>query len=202
MIHPLSRPSGSSRLAAASHANDGLQGEDARLILDGRTLIESIDLRLREITRRDAERLYLWRMDPASRQMFRSTDEIPFEDHLRFVDAYFDSANTDRWYVVEVEGQGVGALALYQFSDCGRECECGRLVIDPARRRSGYARGALRALMAEAKTLGVLRIRAEVLEDNPASLRAFTANGFKPCGRGRWDGRPFVMLTLTTKENE
>ena len=52
---------------------------------------------LREVTPGDADRLYRWRFDPRNRPFFVSTGEVPFEQHLNVLAAYFDPQNTDAW---------------------------------------------------------------------------------------------------------
>jgi RimJ/RimL family protein N-acetyltransferase len=82
------------------------------VIHDGTHDVGTGPTKLREIRREDAAALYAWRMDPASRPMFRSTALVPFEEHLRRVDDYFRPENSDQWFVVEVDGRPVGTVSL------------------------------------------------------------------------------------------
>lgn len=153
-------------------------------------------LRLREVTRADAEELYHWRMDDRSRTMFRSTERVPFAGHLAFIDRYFQEDNTDRWFVIEEDGRKVGTITLYGFSADGAEAEWGRLVVDPEQRGRGYASRALRLLIAHARALGVRRLRCEVLEGNAVAESLYRHAGFAAAGVQEAGGRRFVQLSL------
>ena len=153
-------------------------------------------VRLREVTRADAQDLYRWRMDERSRPMFRSVDPVPFEAHRAFVERYFAEGNTDHWFVIEAAGVPVGTITLYHLSADGREAEWGRLVVDPDRRGRGYARRALALLIAHARAAGVRRLRCEVLESNAVAASLYTETGFRRTGVEEADGRRFVQLEL------
>jgi RimJ/RimL family protein N-acetyltransferase len=154
------------------------------------------DVRLREVRPDDAQRLYAWRMDERSRPMFRSTAEVPFATHRQFMERYFREGNTDRWFVIEAEGEPVGTITLYGFSPDGREAEWGRLVVDPALRGRGYARRALALVIEHARALGVKTLRCEVLEGNDVAAGLYRQAGFLPAGLEEAAGRRFLQLTL------
>ena len=151
-------------------------------------------VRLREVTRADAEDLYRWRMDERSRPMFRSVEKVPFEVHRAFMDRYFAEGNTDHWFVIEAAGRPVGTITLYHLSADGREGEWGRLVVDPERRGQGYGRRALALLIAHARAAGVRTLRCEVLESNAVAASLYEEAGFRPTGAVEVDGRRFVQL--------
>lgn len=153
-------------------------------------------LRLREISREDAEALYAWRMDPKSRPMFRSTAVVPFEKHLERLDDYFRPENRDRWFVVEVNGRAIGTVSLYDFSPDAAEAEWGRLVIAPAERGQGYGGEAFRLLLGHARDLGIRRLRSVVLEGNDPSMAIHRHLGFRNVEIREEDGRRFVYLIL------
>lgn len=153
-------------------------------------------VQLREVTREDAGRLYEWRMDPDSRRMFRQTDVVPYEDHLAFLEHYFQSDNDDRWFIIEDATGPVGAHALYGITKDGG-AECGRLVIAPAARGRGYARRSMRLMMACARAAGIRELRAEVLAGNEVSLRAHRAEGFADAGEAQIGDRRFIQLSAT-----
>jgi len=155
---------------------------------------------LREIRREDAEALYAWRMDPASRPMFRSTALVPFAEHLERVDAYFRPDNRDRWFVVEVNGRPVGTVSLYDFSPDAAEAEWGRLVITPAERGRGFGGEAFALLLGHARDLGLRRLRSVVLEGNEPSMAIHRRLGFREVEVREEEGRRFVHLALDLKE--
>jgi RimJ/RimL family protein N-acetyltransferase len=151
--------------------------------------------RLREVRREDSEALYRWRMDPTSRPMFRSSEVVPMATHSAFVDRYFDAGNTDRWFVIEVEGRPVGSIALYNFADDG-SAEWGRLVVAPAERGKGHGRRALHLLVGHARTIGLRRLTCEVVAGNAAAEKAYEAEGFVEEKREEVSGRVFRYLAL------
>jgi RimJ/RimL family protein N-acetyltransferase len=151
-------------------------------------------VRLREVTRADADDLYRWRMDERSRPMFRSVDPVPIETHRAFVERYFAEGNTDHWFVIEAGGVAVGTITLYHLSGDGREAEWGRLVVDPDRRGQGYGRRALALLIAHARAAGVRTLRCEVLESNAVAASLYTEAGFRHTGIDEAGGRRFVQL--------
>jgi len=126
------------------------------------------EVRLREVTRADADQLYRWRMDDSARPMFRNAAVVPYAEHLAFVERYFDPGNRDRWFVIEAGGRDVGAIALYDIAADGTEAEWGRFVIAPGHRGAGIGRRALRLLVEHARTLGLRRLRCEVARGNTA----------------------------------
>lgn len=156
-------------------------------------------VRLREVAKEDAPRLYAWRMDPDTRPMFRDPEEVPYETHLAFVERYFQPANTDRWFVIEDAGGPVGTIALYGLTGTG-EAEWGRLVIDPLARGRGYARRALRLVIDHALELGVRKLHCEVSSSNGAARHLYRTEGFAEAGRERCGRREFIQMTRSRSE--
>jgi len=112
------------------------------------------------------------------------------------MDRYFQEATTDRWFVIEAGGRGVGTITLYGFSADGRSAEWGRLVVDPEQRGQGHARRALALVVAHARELGVRTLRCEVLEGNPVAADLYRRAGFRPTGVEEAGGRRFQQLEL------
>lgn len=166
------------------------------MIREGARDVGTGPVKLREIRRDDAAALYAWRMDPASRPMFRSTALVPFEDHLTRLDEYFQLENRDRWFVVEVEGDPVGTVSLYDLTPDAAVAEWGRLVITPAERGRGYGGEAFRLLLGHARDLGIRRLRSVVLEGNEPSMAIHRHLGFREAETRDENGRRFVYLAL------
>lgn len=150
--------------------------------------------RLREVVPADSGNLYRWRMDPESRPMFRSAESVPFEAHEAFLARYFRPENRDRWFVIEADGEVVGAVALYAFSPDGSRAEWGRLVVAKPARGRGYGRRALELLIEHARKLGVRRLGCEVVAGNGAAEAIYEACGFVETGREEAEGRLFRYL--------
>ena len=154
------------------------------------------DVRLREVTLGDAEALYRWRMEPATRCQFRGSAEVPYAAHQAYLGRYFDPANSDRWFVIEAAGEPVGAIALYDLSPDGAEAEWGRFVLDPERRGRGWGRRSLELLIAHARSLGIARLRCEVLAGNRVAADLYRRLGFVETGSYEQEGRRFLQLAL------
>ena len=153
-------------------------------------------LRLREVTRADAAELHRWRQEPTARQMVGHAGEVPLETHLAFVERYFAADNDDRWFVIEADGEPVGAIALYGLTADGSEAEWGRFVVDPRHRGRGWGRRALDLLVAHARELGLRRLSCEVLVPNPRAESLYRSVGFRPAGERADGGRRFLRLAL------
>ncbi len=164
-----------------------------REIADG---VADDNIRLREVTPEDAEALYRWRMEPATRGQFRGTAEVPFAAHQAYLARYFEPANSDRWFVIEALGEPVGAIALYDLSPDGAEAEWGRFVLDPERRGRGWGRRSLQLLIAHARSLGIGRLRCEVLAGNAVAEGLYHRLGFVETGSYEQEGRRFLQLAL------
>jgi RimJ/RimL family protein N-acetyltransferase len=130
----------------------------------------------------DAERLLQWRNDPATRAGSRSSGEVPWDDHLRWLNASL--AGTDRLLLVVEDPVGsVGTVRWDRLSELEWEVS---ITVAPQRRGQSLARPALRA--AELALLEVTRSRgaavsaylAEVHVDNDASMRLFESSGYLP----------------------
>jgi ribosomal-protein-alanine N-acetyltransferase len=166
------------------------------VISSGPREIGDARFRLREVTPADSQDLYRWRMDAASRPMFRSTDLVPFEAHGSLMASYFMPENRDRWFVIEAGGVSVGAITLHAPSSDGREAEWGRLVVAPEARGRGYGKKALALLIEHARQLELARLRCEVVAGNAAAEAIYTALGFRETGRDETAGRLFRYLAL------
>lgn len=166
------------------------------MIHSGPRELSDRDVRLREITMADAPDLYRWRMDEASRPMFRSTAPVPYEAHLAYLGRYFHPANTDRWFVIEEHGAPVGSIVLYDIDADRGEAQWGRLVIAPDVRNRGLATRGLSLLLRHARELGLHRLRCEVLAGNAHADKLYRAIGFQETGVEDVGGRRFVQLAL------
>ncbi len=164
------------------------------MIRSGPREVTGGDVRLREVTPGDAAGLYRWRMDPGARSMFRNTGVTSFAAHQVFLARYFQPDNTDRWFVIEARGEPVGAIALYDVSAGGTEAEWGRFVIAPEHRGYGWGRRSLELLIEYARSIGMRRLRCEVLAGNATAAGLYRRLGFAETGSYEEDGRRFLQL--------
>jgi RimJ/RimL family protein N-acetyltransferase len=158
---------------------------------------------LREIAPDDAADLYRWRMQPRVQPLFHSSREVPWEEHAAFVARYFEPGNDDAWFVIEVNGQPAGAVALYRSGPGDNSWEAGRIVFAPERRGLGafrLARRAIALLMAHARAAGHGRMRCEVLEENRVMRAIVDSLGFVEIGSGERHGRRYRELAAALQE--
>lgn len=172
------------------------------MIRKGPRTAEGEGVRLREITLADAPELYRWRMDPEARRQFHNPREVPYETHLDFLQRYFHPANTDRWLIIEAEGEPVGAVALYDLSPDGDEAEWGRFVVAPEHRGRGLGRRSLELLIGHARAIGVRYLRCEVLAGNTVAEELYRRLGFAETGSTEDGGRRFRQLALRLTEKD
>jgi len=148
----------------------------------------------RPATLQDARQLWIWRNDPLTRAGSRSTAEVPWDDHLRWLTASLNRTDlmllvvedamglvgTVRWDLVrEQEGEPRGS----------REWEVS-VTVAPDRRGRSMARPLLRAGEAalsertsettRSSGTPVTAYLAVVHSDNRASVRLFETSGYVP----------------------
>ncbi len=164
------------------------------MIASGPREIGDARFRLREITPADSLHLYRWRMDPASRPMFRQTEEVSFAAHETYLARYFAQDNADRWFVMEAAGRPVGAIALLGPDATRGEAEWGRLVVAPEARGRGHGRKALSLLIEYARGIGLRRLRCEVLAGNAPAEALYRELGFLEIGSDEPGARVFRYL--------
>lgn len=126
--------------------------------------------------------------------MFHSTEIVPYESHLSFLERYFHPASEDAWFVIETGGIPVGSIVLYDLSADGAEAEWGRFVVAPEHRRRGVGGRALRLLLAYARARGIRRLRCDVLASNASARRLYQSLGFDETGMAVHAGREFVTM--------
>jgi RimJ/RimL family protein N-acetyltransferase len=156
-------------------------------------------LRLRPVERDDAALLHGWANDPVTRRMSFSTEAIPLEAHLAWLDARLRDPDC-LFYVVHVvcgagdaEGEPVGQVRF--DLEPGGDAQIS-ISLAPERRGQGMAAAAIRLASRAAFATGrVGRIRAEIRAENAASLRAFAKAGYGSPERVTRDGAEALRMT-------
>ena len=140
----------------------------------------------RAATLEDARLLWEWRNDPATRESSRSSEEVPWDDHLVWLRDSLSRA--DRMLLlVEDEAGPIGTVRweLTQDREGEREWEVS-ITVAPQRRRQSLARPLLRAgeealsAMARSSATDVTAYLAVVHIDNDASVQLFETSAYIP----------------------
>lgn len=148
-------------------------------VVDGRGAVRVVGqmreslLVLRAATTGDARMLHTWRNDPATRCASFHTDEISYDEHVRWLTASLRS-DSRALLVGELDERPVGVIRLDLD---GREAIVS-VTLAPDSRGVGLAAPLLRRALQRAGELGVLRVTARIRPENLFSRRAFAAAGF------------------------
>lgn len=124
----------------------------------------------------DADLLLALRSDPVTRAASFSSDDIPRDTHIRWLEEKLADERC-ALLIVEAEGETVGQVRLDRAPAAG-SAEI-HIALAPAARGRSIGRIALCVAVARAASHGVTRVEARVKEDNEPSLRAFQAAGFR-----------------------
>lgn len=134
-------------------------------------------VQLRRACMQDAALLHRWRNDPSVRAVSHSMDEIPWDTHVRWLEASLQ--NGDRHVLIaERHGLPVGTLRF----DVSADSATVSIAVEPRLHGAGLGPAILEA---GDRWLGIhdsrVRLcRAEIRAGNEASARAFTAAGYLP----------------------
>jgi RimJ/RimL family protein N-acetyltransferase len=139
----------------------------------------------------DASLLWRWANDAETRRRSFNPAPIPYADHLAWLEARLAAEASSLW-IVSDEGGPVGQVRL-DLADGVAEVS---LAVAPERRGQGLGTAMLSAALAAAATQwrGGIRLRAQVLADNVASLRLFRRCGFHEVVRRRETDTNVVVL--------
>ena len=132
---------------------------------------------LRRASMQDAKLLHRWRNDPSIRAVSHSVEEIPWDTHVRWLDASL--ARNDRHVLVaERRGFPVGTLRF----DVSADCATVSIAVDPGLHGAGLGPAILDAgdRWIRIHDRRVHLCRAEIRAGNEASARAFMAAGYLP----------------------
>jgi UDP-2,4-diacetamido-2,4,6-trideoxy-beta-L-altropyranose hydrolase len=156
--------------------------EAGRRVVDGRgaervvRAMRAFEVVLRRATAADAKRLWLWRNEPSVREQSFQSDEIPWDDHVRWLDRTLADPNRVIWICTDKGGEPIGQG---RFAIRDDEAEIS-ISLDSAWRGRGYGVILLDALAERlfSERPVVNRIRALIKQTNEASRRAFESAGY------------------------
>jgi UDP-2,4-diacetamido-2,4,6-trideoxy-beta-L-altropyranose hydrolase len=133
------------------------------------------DLHLRRAEAKDSERLWLWRNDPSSRAMAKTSTPITWPEHSRWFGAILSDPTTE----LLIAEYNAAPVAMVRFDHIDEGEALVSINVAPACRGKGVGRAALSAACDRhlAKNRSIT-LRADIHVTNAASLRIFTPVGF------------------------
>ena len=149
---------------------------------DMEDIIRENGLYLRSATSDDARLLFDWRNDPETRAQSFHTQEILYEDHVRWLEAALQDDDTAIFVLMRQDSSGT-AIPAGQLRLTHRANEEGILIsysIDQNERGKGFGHALIAMVddVAQTSFEAVPLLRAEVRKENAASRKIFTDNGF------------------------
>lgn len=180
------------RIAAALRALLHDAPRRAALAARSRTLVDGLGarraalrlaaahLQVRPATLEDAQRMHRWRNHPATRAASVDDREIPWADHL----AWLQHALADPRRTLLVGQIGTVAVGVIRFDRRDEDAAEVSLYLDPALHGLGLGGALLHAGEARMASVGIFH--ATVLQDNLASQRLFAAAGYRRSDERHW----------------
>lgn len=140
---------------------------------------QTTELELREAQQHDAELLWRWANDPATREASFSPDPIPWDDHVRWFASVLD--DPDRILLLaERDGVPVGQIRFDREDDHAYEVA---VSVAPEHRSTGLSAPLIDTgvqWLAGTAPGNAVRVRARIKSWNAASRAAFRRAGFIP----------------------
>lgn len=138
----------------------------------------------------DSKLLWGWRNDPVTRQMSRTTDELPWENHQ----AWYAKAAIDPKKTLLLAQEQNNSVGMVRFDTMDATSAEISINLNPAIRGKGLGRRMLSAACAYAwESLKLARIYAEIKPENIPSMKLFEGIGF--VYQGQHEGMRTYYLT-------
>ena len=139
---------------------------------------ETPALTLRPILEGDLETTLAWRNRDDARVWFKTTAQLSLDQHRSWFQRYVEKSD-DLLFVVEVAGEVVGQVSVYDIDPESRSGEVGRFLVASGHGGRGYMRAAISALLELcAKTLALRYVFLEVKAANERAKRIYSSLGF------------------------
>ncbi len=127
----------------------------------------------RKVTEDDLSTIYRWRNDPIVRKNSFNQEEISWEEHLGYWSARMKNSNAYSFMIVS-ENEDVGLVRLDREGDA---CEM-HILIAPDKHGRGLGKVAIAKTKNMARRLDIKKLIARIRDENAASKKIFTENGF------------------------
>jgi RimJ/RimL family protein N-acetyltransferase len=150
-----------------------------------------------------------WRSDPEVTRYWIS-DAAPSEEEVVAWYAANLASGTLTWVILDAAGQPIGYTNLFDIDPLNRHAELALMIGERAAWGQGYAKEALRLLLAHAFVpeggLGLHKVSLTVFSENVAARRAYAACGFREDGvlredfyrGGRWHDQ--ILMSILARE--
>lgn len=147
-------------------------------------------LRYRGLRLEDATDIVRWRARPEVYRYFQHPHPITLATHTAWFQGKYRDDDTRFDFLVSLpDGTPIGTVGLSVIQD--DTAEISYMIGEEAQQRQGYAREAIRAMMAHGAAQGIAHYAAVVHPENAASIRAVEALGFV---RGETDAQGFLRM--------
>jgi UDP-2,4-diacetamido-2,4,6-trideoxy-beta-L-altropyranose hydrolase len=169
---------------------DGLGAARVLVAMGGRPLV------LRRAVADDCERLWKWKNEPAVRAISFTTDEVPWEAHVKWFEARLVDPGCLFYVAENLEGEAVGQV---RYDVNGRDATIS-ITVAPTARGMGYGTRLIRQASATAvKEAGIARVHAYVKPGNEVSVGAFLKAGYKEAEPETVRGQQALHFVLQAK---
>lgn len=142
------------------------------------SVYEAPTLTLRPILETDLEATLAWRNRSEARIWFKNTAELSLDQHRNWYRQYLQKAD-DLVFMVEVAGQAVGQVSVYDLDREAQTGEVGRFLVGGEHAGRGHMRAAISALLelcATSLSLGYVFLEVKVA--NERARRIYLGLGF------------------------
>jgi UDP-4-amino-4,6-dideoxy-N-acetyl-beta-L-altrosamine N-acetyltransferase len=136
-------------------------------------------LTLRPLAAADSAQVLAWRNSPQVAAFMYTDQEISPEAHAAWLAAAL-GADDRRYWIVELDGRGVGLANLVRIDPVNRRCDWAYYLADPATRGRGVGAGVEYSVIEHVfGTLGLNKLWCEVLIGNAAVWKLHESFGFR-----------------------
>jgi UDP-2,4-diacetamido-2,4,6-trideoxy-beta-L-altropyranose hydrolase len=183
------------RTKMSQRARQLVDGEGAQRIVSA---MQGVSLRLRVAGQSDCRLLWEWANDPDVRTVSFSTQPIPWERHLQWLNSKLSDPNAVLYLAVDPEGTPIGHVR-YQID--GARAAVSISLAKPWRGR-GFGRTILAMATEELfRTTNASVIDAYVKPVNAISFQLFTRAGFKQLANEMVSGQDAIHFVLEKKDS-
>jgi UDP-4-amino-4,6-dideoxy-N-acetyl-beta-L-altrosamine N-acetyltransferase len=134
---------------------------------------------LRRLAAEDAGRVLAWRNSPEVAAHMYTDHEIGPQEHSAWLKATL-GADDRRYWIIELDGVGVGVAHVVRIDPGNRRCEWGFYLADPAVRGRGVGACVQYAVIEHVfATLGLNKLWCEALAENARALELYERFGFR-----------------------